>query len=55
MPIVKINIDKILTKECITIDNICEAIHRDVSTKKNLQILKYYRNSSNKRKFSEIM
>ena len=54
MPVVKINLEKHLAKESINIDNICEAIHRDVTSKRIRKILKIYRNLSNKRKFSEI-
>ena len=55
MPVVKIDLAKHLAKECETIDNICEAVHRDVTPKKIRQILKYYKNVSKKRNFSEIL
>ena len=54
MPVAKIDISKHLGKESFNIDNLCEAIHRDVTPKKIRQILRYYRNISKKRQFSEI-
>ena len=53
MSVVKINLEKHLAKESINIE-LCEAIYRDMSTRKIKRILAFYRKLSNKRKLSEI-
>ena len=49
-----LNVDELLKINYIPINNLCEELMRDVTSKKTRQILKYYRNFPKKRKFEEF-
>ena len=49
----ELNIDEIMNLNFIPLNNPCEEIHRDVSTKKIRKILAFYKKASIKRKFSK--